>query len=263
MKDLLTFLDSVPLHYRQGRWSKFAHFAILAIGCWLGLYYREAQRSFKDDVMAAEALTEAPAAALQYFRIGTGLYFLLFMSVCLYRIGPWPLISYTVTSWNVLTMRLISSYFAASDPGGNAAMISRTLKFPALVMNVITVTIWWSVLVPVIHHLLGAKGKEHQEGFWKFNFSTFLLHIHGLNLPVALGEFVASGAVLHFYDFYCGVCIAFVYILWYLNVLDPAGLQIYIVFTPRTRWSVVTYAAVLAVHFAVYYFANALLVALR
>ena len=256
MKDLLSFLDGVPERYKRGRWSKLAHLGVLSIALWIGVYYREAQRSFNEDVLpeiSGVSSRDGPSANLQLVRVFVGSYFFLFISFCIYMIGPWPLVSYTISSWNVLTMRYLAAYFATLTADPTIALLARTLKFPALVMNTITVTVWWGVLVPLIYFLL--KSKAEKEGFMKFNFSVFLLHIHGLNLPVAIYEFLASSSheSLHFYDLYCSICMSFVYMLWYLNILDPAGIQIYIVFTPRTRWSLLTYVTVFTIHLGLYH----------
>ena len=254
MKEILGFLDSVPLRYREGRWSLFAHIGVLSIGIWIGLKYREAQRSYREDVLPEIEALPREMSTLQGLRGFAGLYFFLFMSLCLLKIGPWPLVSYTVSSWNVLTLRCISAFFGSMTEDPTVALIARSLKFPALVMNTITVTIWWAVLVPVIFYLI--KSKEGKEGFMKFNFSTFLLHIHGLNLPVAIYEFLASsaqGESLHFYDLYCSIVFSFVYMVFYLNILDPAGIQMYVVFTPRTRWAIVTYTSVFFLHVGLYH----------
>ena len=258
MKEMLGFLDSVPLRYREGRWSLLAHAGVLSIAVWIGLNYREAQQSYLEDVLPEiDSLPREVFGSmfmLHGLRGVVGLFFFLFMSACLLKIGPWPLVSYTVSSWNVLTLRCMSAFFAGMTTDPTVAVIARSLKFPALVMNTITVTIWWTVLVPVIYYLI--KSKEGKEGFMKFNFSTFLLHIHGLNLPVAIYEFLASsaqGEALHFYDLYCSVVFSFIYMVFYLNILDPAGIQIYVVFTPRTHWAIVTYISVFFIHLGVYH----------
>ena len=72
-------------------------------------------------------------------------------------------------------------------------------------------------------------------------------------------DFVAHGIKLTFFDLYCGVVISYIYMLFYLNVLDPAGVQIYIVFTPRTRWSIAIYGSIFVIHLLLWQSGNRLI----
>ena len=255
MKELLSFLDGVPKYYKEGRWAYEAHFGVLLIGIWIAFYYRDAVTSYNEGHELSTASHAWSFEGIEYVYFGIGLYFGLFTLGAIYLIGPWPLVSYTITSWNVLTARLLAVSLSHWHPPLRS--VARVLKFPAVLMSTVTCSVWWCVLVPVIYSLL--PGQKARGDFMKFNFSPFLLHIHGVNLPVAMMDFVAHGIKLTFFDLYCGVVISYIYMLFYLNVLDPAGVQIYIVFTPRTRWSIAIYGSIFVIHLLLWQSGNRLI----
>ena len=88
----------------------------------------------------------------------------------------------------------------------------------------------------------------------KFNFSFGLLNVHALNLVIAVIEFLATGVTLSFFDLWASLAICFIYIIFYLFVLDANGIHLYIVFTPRTKWCAVTYSAMMGLFVGFYYF---------
>ena len=51
---------------------------------------------------------------LQLFRISAGIYGLLLSSIMLYFAGIWPFASYTMTSWNLMSVHFLSAYYGAS-----------------------------------------------------------------------------------------------------------------------------------------------------
>jgi hypothetical protein len=244
----LSFLEKVPLYLRKGPWVAEAWATVLAFGGYLLYTHFDTDScSYRPDALPHAVLS---AASLQGLRLFGGLYMLGFTAFFLRATGPWPLISYTMLSWNLLTLRLLAAYAAASDPAASssslvagARAVAAWVKFPALVMNSITVVVWWSLLTPAISYLMRDTPKA-AAGFRKFNRSVPLLHIHAANLPVAALEFLATGVRLKYADLHAAFCIGFVYVLFYLLVLDARGVQIYIVFSPRTRWCVVTFSLI-------------------
>lgn len=107
------------------------------------------------------------------------------------------------------------------------------------------------VLVPVISaHMPDALSRKK---FGIFNRSFPLLNLHLLNLPLCAIEFMACARCLTFFDLWVGLAVAFVYMMFYLNVLDRLGLHFYIVFTPRTVYCVFPYALVLGSYWGLYY----------
>jgi len=161
-------------------------------------------------------------------------------------------------------VRLLSAYFAASEYAPALVSWGRSVsawsKFPALVMNSVTVAVWWTLLVPAISYLM--KDAKAKRGFEKFNLSFPLLNIHAINLPVAAAEFLATGVPLTYPDMHAALVLGYIYVMFYLLVLDARGVQIYIVFSPRTRWCIVTFSLIPLLYAGAYYAWNAALTAL-
>ncbi len=172
--------------------------------------------------------------------------------------GILPMASYTLTSWNLLSLRLLLAWAAEGSSSLLLRQAALVIRFPALVGNAVTVIVWWTVLVPVIWVLIGDAAKRR--GFLLFNIKPFLLLVHLWNLPMALVDFVASGQEFYMFDLWCGFAVVVAYMVFYLNYLDRHGLHFYIVFTPRTPWCVVTYSAVLVIYKLVFDAANQFLI---
>lgn len=254
IKRMLKFLDMVPHHYKVGPWSPVAHLVILAYCCFLLLTMVSATESH-----SPQDYSTPPNDWIQVYRAFFSIYGLAVSALIMYHSGIWPMFSYTLTSWNLMTVRMFASYLAGAGWSG-AALVADTVRFPAMVGCSITVTIWWIVLVPLIDHLL-SKDKEPsgREFFWKWNMSPMLINVHLLNLPIAGVEFLVSGNFLTFYDLWTALAVAFAYCLFYLNVLDPRGLHFYIIFTPRTAWCFLSYVLVLSSYYGFYLAWNHLL----
>jgi hypothetical protein len=283
MKDLLKFLDRIPPEYaylRKGPWTLEAKLTVTLYGAYL-LYsswnMETLWSQFHPDVGSNKMLLllESVGVSLQAFRLVIGVYMLLFAAGFIYQTGPWPLCTYTMTSWNILTLRFLTAFIAGTEYSPSwLRTVSAVLRYPALVMNTITgkcspeccwrsnqlnpylmctflppfssrftlfaVTVWWTLIVPVILHLL--HDEEKKKNFRKFNSSFGLVNIHAINLPIALVEFLASGVQLTYQDLHVAFLIGYLYVLFYLNFLDAKGIQLYLIFTPRTRWCVVTFS---------------------
>lgn len=258
---LSSFLDRIPKVYKEGPWHPFA-FGLMGT---LVYYLLSNVGTAAEDYASAEVISYAELQsdflgenALQWLRLCIGLYQLVFTIWLCSRVGWFPLVTYTLTSWNVLTLRNLLSFLETSQiiQSPHLAVIARILRFPAVLMNSITCAIWWLACVPIMYTNFD---KERRENFLKFNKSFALINVHLLNLPFAILEFVATGTSLTYFDLYCGLWATTLYALFYLNVLDPRGMHLYIVITPRTIYSVFTYSFVVAAHFLVYNQWNVLL----
>ena len=191
---------------------------------------------------------------LQLYRLLFGIYALGFSIITFLKIGIWPFVTYTVTSWNLMAFRLIFAYL--SDAGLHSLRpVASFLKFPALVGCTITVFIWWSALVPLIAYLLRHNEKD-QSIFLRFNLSFGLINLHLFNLPITAVEFLWTSTPLTFFDLWCGYFVALLYCLFYLNVLDPLGLHFYIIFSPRTAFCALSFGLVIGAYYAFYVFWN-------
>lgn len=249
-RTILAFLENVPKNLREGQWSPMAYVFIILLTWLLVGNYVTAMQSYHD-----AAFVETPSILVQTFRLFGFIYGVLVLSALLYGAGPWPLASYTVTSWNFMTLRFLFAFLNDFYPGRIQHFLAHSTRFPALVGCTVTVTLWWALLVPLIHFYLAPSLRK---GFWKFNASFLLINLHLLCLPLVALEFWLSADSLVFFDLWVGMFSAFLYMLWYLLVLDPKGLQFYIILTPRPHWCFLVYFCILFIYVAVFQFWNSL-----
>lgn len=237
----LSFLERVPAYLRKGPWTFEAYLTIALFGAYIVYSHANSDQC----VYKPDLITDS-FSWLQTFRLIVGFYMLCFTIIFIRATGYFPLISYTMLSWNILTMRLLTAYLAASNHSPSLLSlfrrVSAILKFPALVMNTVTVLVWWFILVPVISYFM--SDTKAKNAFSKFNRSVPLLNIHALNLPIAAAEFLWTGIRLEYPDMHSALVICFLYMMFYLLVLDTRGIQIYIIFTPRTRWCIVIFSLI-------------------
>ena len=192
--------------------------------------------------------------SLQLYRLIFGVYALGFSIITYLKIGVWPFLTYTVTSWNLMALRLILAFL--SDAGFHILQpVASFLKFPALIGCSITVFVWWTILVPLISYLLRQNEKDLSI-FLHFNMSFGLVNLHLFNLPITAAEFLWTSTPLTFFDLWCGYFVALVYCLFYLNVLDPLGLHFYIIFSPRTALCALSFGMVIGAYYGFYLFWN-------
>ena len=191
---------------------------------------------------------------LQLFRLVFGVYALGFSIITYLKIGMWPFLTYTVTSWNLMAARLIFAFL--SDAGFHILRpVASFLKYPALIGCTITVFVWWTILVPLISYLLRQNEKDLSV-FLRFNLSFGLVNLHLFNLPITAVEFLWTSTPLTFFDLWCGFFVALLYCLFYLNVLDPLGLHFYIIFSPRTALCSLSFGLILGAYYGFYVFWN-------
>lgn len=125
------------------------------------------------------------------------------------------------------------------------------LRFPSVVGACITTTVWWLALFPLLYAYMPG-GPTAKARFLKFNGSFFLINVHLLNLPLALYGHLGSYRPLTFSDLWIGILTAYLYVLFYLLVLDPKGLHFYIILSPRTKACVIVYSLLLALYTGIF-----------
>lgn len=122
--DVLKYTESIPIHYRVGDWNPLTHiFIYLAIG-FLILWYPTAI----DSRLYSEYNHDY---WIQTYRLVFGLHGLITTVVVSLYTGPLAQASYTLTSWNLMTGRLLTAYLAGAGYV-NFAPIADLLRFPAL-----------------------------------------------------------------------------------------------------------------------------------
>ncbi len=238
-KGFLKYLEHVPEKYRSGPWSPVTHLVVLAYAAFLMLTLHIAFA----DVERSSVESQHSNYWAQIFRLFGSLYGFTVIALTFGQLGLWPFFSYTFTSWNLMTLRLACAFM-----GGfgfhSFQIIGDVLRFPALVGCTVTVTVWWSILVPIIDSFL-SKNKQQRKSFWAFNKSFLLVSVHLLNLVLAGAEFLLTGRALTWFDLWVGLFVALMYCLFYLNVLVPNDVHFYIIFSPQTGLCALSYAVIL------------------
>ena len=112
-----------------------------------------------------------------------GAYMVGVLAVMFKTTGAWPMASYTMTSWSLITLRHL---FRAI---GAPLLLQNLIRFPSVAGASTTVLVWWIFLVPAIAYFAGPKQRRW---FLKFNFSPFLLNVHFLNLPLSMLDHALS-----------------------------------------------------------------------
>lgn len=170
-----------------------------------------------------------------------GSYGLLLLVGMLKTVGWWPIITYTMISWTLLSLRLL---FAAAAPFSVvAAWVAELTRYIALLQTTVVVVVWWLAIVPGL--VLIEKSPAKRKAFWQWNWSFSLINVHCLNLPVAAVDFLTSPRALMGMDLWIVAAFTLAYVLFYTLVLDRRGIFLYFMFTPRTHWCCLIYIAAL------------------
>lgn len=116
---ILVFLEKIPSYLKNGPWSPVAHLYLIILCGYILLSsnYAVALYSELTDVNSIKFISNATANSdwIQYYRIFGTIYMLCITALVFHTSGFWPLVSYTVTSWNLATIRLFSSFIGASN----------------------------------------------------------------------------------------------------------------------------------------------------
>ena len=106
--DFDKFLKKVPLKYREGpwSWSTYGFFGVM-LGALVYLF-PNASHSFQEHNTKQK---NGASSSTQLAVLGAGFLWGIYVLVLMVRrIGFWPFVSYTVTSWNLMTLRLGSRF---------------------------------------------------------------------------------------------------------------------------------------------------------
>jgi hypothetical protein len=237
--------DVFPLHLREGPWHWVAYLYITTVFVLLGyaLFGTEIVQPFPEDhesIFKTEMINLHPRLVSAI----CALYMTGWLVAMFIQTGLWPMASYTMISWTLLTLR----HWARAV--GAPRILCEILRFPAVAGTVVTVVIWWLILVPVISFF--APNEEVRKGFIKFNFSPFLLNVHLVNFPLCMIDHALSPRELISTDLWIGMVVGMMYLLFYLNVLDPRGYHFYIILSPRTPMCIFSFSIILVVYSAIW-----------
>ena len=120
---ILVFLEKVPKYLKEGPWSPIAHLILIGFFGYILLTFEYAAASYGElfDIHSIHYLqnreTQVGKNWIQYYRFFGGIYMLCITGTVLYTSGVWPLASYTLTSWNLTSIRLLTSFVGALNFG--------------------------------------------------------------------------------------------------------------------------------------------------
>jgi len=169
-------------------------------------------------------------------------------------IGLYPLVSYTMQSWTLCTLRYTFGSLAAQKETSLQELfhhIEEFLRFPSLAQNATTFVVWWLLLTPILTIVLSGNGKRLKD-FWSWNTSPFLLTVHGINLPFAIVDHLLNPRQLVLHDLWNASALGVTYLWFYLSVLDRNKLPLYIILSPRSRAATLVYLGILGKYYLLY-----------
>lgn len=237
--------DVFPVHLREGPWHWIAYVYITMVISILVYVY------FGTDLIVSFPADHESIFISDYINLHPRLvsaicacYMTSWLIAMFVYTGAWPMASYTMVTWTLLTLR----HWARALHVPRA--ISEILRFPAVAGTVVTVVIWWLILVPVIYFF--APSDSIRKGFLKFNLSPFLLNVHLLNFPLCMIDHALSPRMFVTTDLWIGMVVGMLYLLFYLNVLDARGFHFYIILSPRTKLCALSFSTILIVYFVIW-----------
>lgn len=234
----------IPKFLTEGAWSPVSYaFLLFAIG--LIIYTTNEAMATKPIFNPSPEIDEGDG----WWRFIISFYGIIIIIYIVNQAGFWPMYSFTMMSWTIFTLRYFFSALYHLDFGISLFfVISEALRFPSLVCNSITVSIWWIILVPAIYTILYYKmGKKHSIAFMKWNASPFLINVHLLNLPLCAMDHWMYPRLLTMFDLWMGIIFAICYVSFYLFVMDPWGLHFYhVILSPRPHYCFIPYSLTLS-----------------
>jgi hypothetical protein len=276
---IMGYFDWVPEKLRLGPWSPFAS-AYLVLLCSGVMYLYPGNPLIVESVFGEmnfgnndQQLHRHPYPPLY----STMWYYnaIIFFWMCfpLYRIsrpagkgggGIFVMCTYTIQSWTLLVIRHgITALAPFLSPGHILLRINEYLRFPALLSATVTFVVWNFILAPFVC-MFAMKDSKKRRAFIKWNFSFNLSQIHFFNIVFAIcntivGVYEISSSTLEhklvgfdIWDLWISLLFTFLYVLFYMLVLDRFGVHLYPIFSPRSSWFVCTGTIVLGLIFATY-----------
>lgn len=164
------------------------------------------------------------------------------------------LISYTGWSWCIIGLRALCSCAGAALGSSALLRVAESVRFAALVQATVTSVVWNFALMPYLlfKRWGGPDNVKERRAFLNWNFSFVLVNFHNLNVPLACVNTVYGGGAraLTPSDLWSALVIGVAYAFFYLCLLDRLGVHLYPIFSPRTHWSAVMYAAWVGIYVA-------------
>ncbi|ETO24554.1 hypothetical protein RFI_12599 [Reticulomyxa filosa] len=238
-------VDSVPKFLRHGPWSPLAYLFLAVMVGYLLFKFSHAYEDFLSNVDPRIDLLESSGI---WWRAAIGVYGIVIIILVCHYVGIWPMASFTMMSWSLFTLRYLLGVAYVCYPTVHHTYYGyELLRFPALLCNSMTVSIWWLILVPLLVFHMKRTHPHAITPFFKFNRSFVMINIHILNLPLSALDHIVSSRKLIYFDLWIALCIGIIYVCIYLFIMEPKGMHFYhVVLSPRPHWCVLWYTALIA-----------------
>eukprot|EP01083_Nonionella_stella_P206696 751578_1 len=170
--EMMENLKSQPSFLINGKWSPLAYIFLIAFICGMAFGLKYAMDTYPSYVDKTN-----PSFGDFIWRFVIFIYGVCILLYVIKKEGLWPLWSFTMMSWQLFTLRYLFSslYHLGADSQQVPVFfaMSEMLRFPSLMCNTITVSIWWVVLTPLICavYLWQGRGMKRVKAFLKYNVS--------------------------------------------------------------------------------------------
>lgn len=233
------------MHLRVGPWFILMPFYVIALIITI-IYIKP------DSILEnAEIVYPELYSNWWYYNAIVGCWMLGFLIMRLYS-KFWIICSFTIQSWTYLTIRHCLTALSPFFPNKSHFLlkVNEILRFPALVTATVTFTVWNFVIAPAIYIFLETPKKRR--GFLDFNFSFVLIQVHVFNIVFAVlnAVSVSPNRLFTFEDLWCSLVMVIAYCLFYWLILDRLGIHLYPIFSPRTKYTLISASAGIGVYYA-------------
>lgn len=252
------FFDYMPLEYRVGKWHPMAFFALLGSIAAL-LLTKPTNAEFGIVLHSSDAIHFIRKFSLAwYYNMSAFLFMSIMQAHCYMKIGLFPIVTFTIQSWTLLTIR--HGLIAALPFFGNTYWVNfftELLRGPVLLSSFLVSLVWNFMLLPLIYFKFTPDQKKSK--FLKWSFSFRLVQWHLMNVPYAVLNSMSLPRKLTYVDLWFMYAYTLYYAIFYLLVLDRVGVHLYAVFNPRTFYSIFAYFAGIFICYGAYVTCNKLI----
>ena len=241
--------NAIPYWARAGPWSPVAIISLFLCGILIAALFQEGYDQYPIGTSGKDLEGNTTAGGIWRLLLGTYM-----LCLTIYRFFTTDkemfrkvlMTSYTMSSWNILTLRLILSGLGTWIKPYER--VAEYLRSPALTGASTVVGIWWVVIFPIALIFI-LKTKDQRIEFLKWQTDWFPVNVHFLNIIIAgMDHMGVGGGRRHLTsaDLFISTLLGCLYLIFYLSFHDPRGWHLYIVLTPRFHGCILVYGFIFA-----------------
>lgn len=251
----MNYFDWVPKKLRVGPWSKLAAPTLLIISAGI-VYLRPTE---KDDFDSLVSSYPKPLSLFWWYNAVAFLGMGIVLYRCIANSAPAIMIAYTMLSWFLnMSRHAINALAPFLSDHHFLLRLNHITRFPALLTATITFLVWNFALLPFVY-IVAMNSKQKRIGFIAWNFNLNMVQLHCCNIFYAIMNTLITGprnediaAIFDKDDLWYALAYSLTYGLFYNLILDRIGIHLYPIFSPRSRFLVITWSLVFALHYAAY-----------